>query len=104
MPPLVAATNDQLALVRFHGHNSENWHRKGISAAERFRYLYSTEELGEWVEPVRKLAAETAETHVLMNNCYRDYGVRNAYEFGQLLGEGLQPNSPQPTFSDSGST
>ncbi len=104
MPPLVAATDDQLAIVRFHGHNTENWQRKGISAAERFRYLYSKEELGEWVEPLRKLAAETAETHVLMNNCYRDYGVRNAYEFGQLLGEGLQPDSPQPTFSDGGGT
>lgn len=56
------------------------------------------------MEPVRKLAAETAETRVLMNNCYPDYGVRNADDFGQLLGEGLQPNSPQPTFSDSGST
>lgn len=99
VPPVVAATDDQLAIVRFHGHNGENWHRKGISAAERFRYLYSPEELAQWVEPVKRLAAETSETHVLMNNCYQDFGVRNAYDLGQLLGEGLQPESPQPTFS-----
>jgi hypothetical protein len=24
--------------------------------------------------------------HVLMNNCYRDYGVRNAREIGEMLG------------------
>ncbi len=29
-----------------------------------------------------------------MNNCYRDYGVRNARELGALLGEGLQPDAP----------
>lgn len=89
VPPLVAATAD-LAIVRFHGHNRETWEAKGISAAERFRYLYSEEELAAWVEPIRGLAAATSETHALMNNCYRDYGVRNARQLGQLLGEGLQ--------------
>ena len=28
---------------------------------------------------------ETRETHVLMNNCYRDFAVRNASELGDLL-------------------
>ncbi|MBW3644362.1 MAG: DUF72 domain-containing protein [Actinobacteria bacterium] len=89
VPPLVAATAD-LAIVRFHGHNRETWEAKGISAAERFRYLYSEDELAAWVEPIRGLAGATSETHALMNNCYRDYGVRNARQLGQLLGEGLQ--------------
>jgi hypothetical protein len=29
-----------------------------------------------------------------MNNCYRDFGVRNAHDLGRLLGEGLQPTAP----------
>ena len=29
-----------------------------------------------------ELAAQTRETHVLMNNCYRDFAVRNASELG----------------------
>ena len=95
MPPVVAATIPGLALVRFHGRNAENWHRKGITAAERFRYLYCDEELQAWVAPLRELAAEVGETHVLMNNCYQDYGVRNAHQLGSLLGEGLQPGAPQ---------
>ena len=44
------------------------------SAAERFKYLYSEEELSEWVA-ARAAAArsETATTYVMFNNCYADY-------------------------------
>jgi uncharacterized protein YecE (DUF72 family) len=85
VPPAVAATSPDLAMIRFHGHNAENWEKRGISAAERFRYLYSEEELGKWVAPARELAGESKQLHVLMNNCYADYGVRNAAQFADLL-------------------
>ena len=84
VPPVTAVTAD-LAVVRLHGHNAGNWERKGITAAERFRYLYDTDELAGWVEPIRELAAQAAETHVVFNNCYRDYGVRNAQDMKRLL-------------------
>ena len=41
------------AYVRFHGRNLGTWNKRGGSAAERFDYLYSDEELGEWVGPLR---------------------------------------------------
>lgn len=85
IPPVLAATSAELAIVRFHGHNGENWEKKGISPAERYRYLYSDAELKEWASPLRELAGEARETHLIMNNCYRDYGVRNAAELGGLL-------------------
>ena len=85
VPPVVAATSPDLAMIRFHGHNADNWEKRGISAAERFRYLYSEEELRGWVAPARELAAEAEQLHVLMNNCYADYGVRNAAQFAELL-------------------
>lgn len=91
--PVVAATAE-LAVVRFHGQNTDNWNKQGISAAERFRYLYTEDELRRWVDPVRRLADETQETHVIMNNCYADYGVRNARQLAELLEEGLQPDAP----------
>jgi uncharacterized protein YecE (DUF72 family) len=94
VPPVVAATSPELALVRFHGHNAENWERKGITAAERFRYLYDEGELAAWVPELRGLDEQAAETHALLNNCYQDYGVRNAYQLGVLLDEGLQPGAP----------
>jgi len=58
---------------------------KGETAADRFKYDYSQQELGEWVPRLQQLASETRETHVLMNNCYRDFAVRNASELGALL-------------------
>jgi uncharacterized protein YecE (DUF72 family) len=85
VPPVVAATSPDLAMVRFHGHNADNWEKRGISAAERFRYLYSEDELREWIGPARELAGEAKQLHVLMNNCYADYGVRNAAQFADLL-------------------
>ena len=50
-----------------------------------FRYLYSEGELRELAQPIRELAAEVQESHLLMNNCYRDYGVRNAVQLRDLL-------------------
>jgi len=84
VPPVTAVTSD-LALVRFHGRNAATWEAKGITPAERFRYLYSRDELAEWVEPIRHAASEADDTHVLMNNCYANYGTTNAREIAALL-------------------
>jgi uncharacterized protein YecE (DUF72 family) len=59
----------------------ETWKRPNITAAERFRYLYSEDELRGWVGPILALAEQAERVHVLMNNCYRDYAVRNARHF-----------------------
>ncbi len=93
LPPVLAATAD-LAVVRFHGHNADTWEAKGITAAERFAYLYSSEELRDWAPRVRELAGQARETHAVFNNCYRDYGVRNARALGDLLGQGVQDGAP----------
>jgi uncharacterized protein YecE (DUF72 family) len=87
VPPVAEATSERFALVRFHGRRSETWTKKDIPPTERFRYDYSDEELGEWVPRVRALDEQARETHALFNNCYRDYGVRNARTFGDLLEE-----------------
>jgi uncharacterized protein YecE (DUF72 family) len=87
IPPVVEWTSPKLAMIRFHGRNSETWDKPGLTAAERFRYLYSEQELERWVAPVRELAANAERVHVLMNNCYADYGVRNAAQLATLLAE-----------------
>jgi uncharacterized protein YecE (DUF72 family) len=85
VPPVVAATSPTLSMIRFHGHNAETWEKPGLSAAERFRYLYSEDELEKWVEPVQELAGKSRQLHILMNNCYEDYGVRNAAQIADLI-------------------
>ena len=84
VPPVVAVTAP-LGMVRFHGHNRESWEKKGISTAEKFRYLYQPSELKTWVPRLRDMAAQAGEVHAVMNNCYSDYAVRNAADLGELL-------------------
>ena len=84
VPPVAEATSS-IGLVRFHGRNRETWEKKGISAAERFDYLYSEQELGEWVPRIKGLAAQTQEVHVLMNNCYEDKAVVNGRQIRLML-------------------
>jgi uncharacterized protein YecE (DUF72 family) len=85
VPAVVEATTPELAVVRFHGRNDETWKKAGTTAAERFEYLYSTAELQAWVPKIEALAQQAERVHVLMNNCYQDYGVRNAAELAALL-------------------
>jgi uncharacterized protein YecE (DUF72 family) len=86
VPPMVAVTNPALAIVRFHGRNAETWYEKGLkSSTERFKYLYRKDELGEWIPSVREVAEQTSEVHLMMNNNYGNYAVRNAVDMMQLL-------------------
>jgi len=78
-------TTPALSVVRFHGRADATWKAGATSAAERFRYLYDGEELAEWVPKVRRLADRSEEVHILMNNCYQDYGIRNAFDMIRLL-------------------
>jgi uncharacterized protein YecE (DUF72 family) len=85
LPRVLAVTNPELFMVRFHGRSDSTWSDTSRSAAERFRYLYKKKELQELVAPIAEHAAEARETHLLMNNCYRDYSVRNAATLRDLL-------------------
>lgn len=97
VPPVIAVTNPQLAIVRFHGRNAETWEAKGIGPVERFRYLYSDAELGAWVPKLQQLAGGARATHVLFNNCYSDYGVRNAQQLALMLEETpITASIPEP--------
>jgi uncharacterized protein YecE (DUF72 family) len=89
VPPEVLVTSSELALVRFHGRNAETWEMKGITPAERFRYLYSRDELSEWVPRIREVAKEAKEVHLMFNNCYANYGTTNAREIADLLADEL---------------
>jgi uncharacterized protein YecE (DUF72 family) len=85
LPRVMAVTNPELFVVRFHGRSDETWSKQTRTAAERFRYLYSEKELKQLTRPIIEHVPEAKETHLLMNNCYRDYAVRNAAELRDLL-------------------
>jgi uncharacterized protein YecE (DUF72 family) len=66
--PTVASVTTDTAYVRFHGRNASTWNKRGGGAAERFDYLYSPEELREWVGPLRELAGEAKVAYAMFNN------------------------------------
>jgi uncharacterized protein YecE (DUF72 family) len=85
VPPIVAATSKRLAVIRLHGRNAEAWEKTGIPVVERFRYLYSEAELAEWAPRILAVAEKADHVHVLMNNCYGNYGTTNAAELAALV-------------------
>jgi uncharacterized protein YecE (DUF72 family) len=85
LPTVLEVTNDDLAVVRFHGRADDTWDARTGSAAERFNYLYSKQQLRPWAKKLESLAGEAREVHALMNNCYRDHGVNNAADLQAML-------------------
>jgi uncharacterized protein YecE (DUF72 family) len=68
LTPTVLALTSPTAYVRFHGRNAETWNKRGGSASERFDYLYSDDELQEWVGPLRELAEGAEQAYAFFNN------------------------------------
>jgi uncharacterized protein YecE (DUF72 family) len=85
--PLVPAVTDpDLAYVRLHGRNLRAWYKKVATTGERFDYLYSADELREWLPRVEELARHAGEVHVMFNNNRRNYATINAEQMQRLLG------------------
>jgi uncharacterized protein YecE (DUF72 family) len=89
IPPVLAATAGDLAVVRLHGH-SKKWTSKDIH--ERFGYRYSADELRDWAPRLRRLADDAERTQVLFNNCYSDYAQDNARQLTELLEQDPAPD------------
>jgi uncharacterized protein YecE (DUF72 family) len=85
VPPEVAVTAP-LAVVRFHGRNETHWDTRGMTTGERFDYLYTEDELREWVPRIKQLAAAAETVHIIFKNKQNDYPVRNARQMTELLG------------------
>jgi uncharacterized protein YecE (DUF72 family) len=94
IPPLAEVTGP-MALVRFFGRKADTWERRGAATAERFDWLYSDEELGEWLTRIEKLAAQAQEVHLMFNTKVGDQGVQNAVRLQGLLGLHSRQTAPQ---------
>ncbi len=85
VPPVVRATAE-VAYVRFHGRNFEKWWNHE-HAWERYDYLYSREELAEWVPRIKELEGQAGKVLVAMNNHYAGQAVINARMLREMLSE-----------------
>jgi uncharacterized protein YecE (DUF72 family) len=84
--PLIAEVTSSVGIVRFHGRNAENWEKKGVSAEERFNYLYSEEELRAWVLDIQRMASQAEKLHLIFKNKHADFSVKNARQLLEMLG------------------
>jgi uncharacterized protein YecE (DUF72 family) len=90
VPAIPEATSSALAVVRFHGRNTDTWEAKVTQVSQRFRYLYDETQLREWLPMIRAISEQTEEVHLLFNNCYGNYATTNALEMaGLLMREGI---------------
>lgn len=80
VPAVPAVTTPQLAMIRLHGRRAATWEAPNVPTVERYRYLYSPEELSTWMPLIESAATEATRTIVFFNNCYGNYGATNARE------------------------
>jgi uncharacterized protein YecE (DUF72 family) len=82
--PRVAAATARIGYVRFHGRNAQKWW-KHEHAYERYDYLYSEDELQEWVGKIRQLGGLTEQLFVFFNNHYEGKAGQNARMLARLM-------------------
>lgn len=73
------------AYVRLHGRNAANWFADKVPSHERYNYLYSDEELREWVKRLNAICDQAHDVFVFANNHYRGQGPVNALELKWLM-------------------
>jgi len=98
--PSAKHTRTDFSYVRLHGRNYKDWFREGAGRDDRYNYLYSREELDEWVERIRQLGQNTGKVFVITNNHYRGQAMANALQIKNMItGEKLDiPGSLLKTY------
>ena len=71
--------------VRLHGRNAQHWFAENAEAFERYNYLYSDDEIREWVRRLNEMVKQARGVYVFANNHYRGQGPVNALELKALL-------------------
>jgi uncharacterized protein YecE (DUF72 family) len=84
LPPITVTTGP-FAYMRFHGRNKQAWWTG--DNASRYDYLYTREELEEWVQRIRLILVNTPLVLLFFNNHWRGNAAINAREMRRLLQE-----------------
>ena len=69
-----------IGYVRLHGRNREAWFDKQADRDERYNYLYTDDELVEWINRIGQMSQETDQVYVFTNNHYRGQAPANALQ------------------------
>lgn len=83
LPEAVPVATGTLGYVRFHGRNSANWWN-GTNAS-RYDYLYSDDELDEWLDKINRISRTSNILVIMFNNHWRGQAIKNAIQLRDLL-------------------
>jgi uncharacterized protein YecE (DUF72 family) len=83
LPPSGVFQSGEVGYIRFHGRNREAWY--GTDSTSRYDYLYTEEELAEWIPRVHELSRSTKRLFVFFNNHAKARAVTNARMLINLL-------------------
>lgn len=83
LPGPVLFASGPFVYLRFHGRNKENWWQG--DATSRYDYLYTEEELKEWVPKILLLAQKNKILYIAFNNHHKGQAVKNASTLKKLI-------------------
>lgn len=86
VPPQDVATT-KMGYVRFHGRNEKDWWDGKGSA--RYDYLYTPDELREWLTRIGNILKKTYKTYIFFNNHPQGKAIKNAKEMMEILKKNL---------------
>lgn len=80
IPPSAINTNPRFSYVRLHGRNYKNWFKEDAGRDARYDYLYTKDELDEWIQRIKELGQKSDKVYVITNNHYRGQALANALQ------------------------
>ncbi|MBU1975597.1 MAG: DUF72 domain-containing protein [Nanoarchaeota archaeon] len=88
MPPEARVTSE-IGYLRFHGRNKEKWW-KPDQPSDRYDYLYTEEELKNWIPKIKAMSELTKKFFVLFNNHPGAKAIQNAGLLSKMLGKEIK--------------
>lgn len=87
LPKAEDAVTSETGYIRFHGRNKDNWW-KGDNTS-RYDYLYSKDELSDWIDKIKNIIKKVKMLLVVFNNHYKGKAVQNARDIKKLIKDKL---------------
>ncbi|MBX7256041.1 MAG: DUF72 domain-containing protein [Candidatus Hydrogenedentes bacterium] len=91
-----AKVTARVGYVRLHGRNAADWFREDASRDDRYDYLYSHDELGQWLKKIERIREMANDLYVITNNHYAGQAIVNSFEL--LAGLGKKFTALPPTL------
>lgn len=80
--PYIPKTTSDIGYLRFHGRN-KNWFN--APAEQRYDYLYSDDELKEFIPDIEKMNSKCKFLYLFFNNCHLGSAIKNARKIKDFL-------------------